>query len=234
MKNCFLLFLFSLLLAPPLAAQTIPVVLKKSLWPDARGELSIASEGLAFKEANQEKTQTWPYRDIQTLDRQSRTEFVILTYEDQWWKPGGSRQYVFRVTSGELTDELFEQMRDGLAKPVTNRVIGQIPDAEYRVPVKHLHRVGGCQGQLIFTPEAIYYQTEHVEDARAWRLASEVASVWSAQPYQLELQVYEGDDRALGHTRSFNFLLKAKLDSEFYRKLKLTLYDVQTARGQVE
>ena len=42
--------------------------------------------------------------------------------------------------------------------------------------------------------------------------------------------MYEGDDRSLGHTRSFNFLLKAKLDPEFYRKLKVVLYDIQTAR----
>ena len=84
MRSAFFLFFVSMLIAPVLTAQTIPVALKKSLWPDARGELSITPQGLTFKEATKENSLTWPYQDIQTIDRRSRTEFAILTYDNQW------------------------------------------------------------------------------------------------------------------------------------------------------
>jgi hypothetical protein len=224
MRYLFVSFIISLLLAPTLAAQTIPVALKRSSWPDAQGELSITETGLEFRERNKEASRTWPYRDIQTIDRRSRTEFAILSYEDQWWKLGRDRQYTFRVTSGELTDELFERIRVGLAKPVTDRVIGEVSGVERRLPVKHLHSLGGCDGELIVTPETIYYQTEHAEDARAWRLASDISSFWSGQPYELELHVYENNSREFSRTRTFKFSLKEQLDPEFYRNLKLRMY----------
>jgi hypothetical protein len=231
----YLLFLcaFSVLLAPNLAAQSIPVALKKSFWPDAKGELSITQDGIAFTETNKERSRTWSYHDIQTIDRRSRTEFAILTYEDQWWKLSRDREYSFRVVSGELSDELFERIRDGLAKPVTDRIIGTLSGVEYRLPVKHLHSLGGCEGQLIFAPGAIYYQTEHAEDARVWRLASEVSSVWSDQPYELELHVYEQNRREFSRSRIFKFSLKERLDPDFYRDLKLRLYELQSAPVQV-
>lgn len=227
-------FIVSLLLVPILTAQTIPVALKKGLWPDAQGGLSITEGGLEFRERNEEGSRIWPYRDIQTIDRRSRTEFVILSYEEQWWKLGRDRQYTFRVTSGELTDELFESIRVGLAKPVTDRVIGEVSRVERRLPVKHLHSLGGCEGELIFTPETIYYQTEHAEDARAWRLASEISSFWSGQPYELELHVYENNRREFSRTRIFKFSLKERLDPEFYRNLKLRMYALKEYRVQAQ
>jgi len=223
-----------LLFAEVLAAQTLPVTLQKSFWPDARGEIRITQEGIGFQATNGKTSRTWAYRDIQTFDRRSKTEFVILSYEDQRWKLGRDRSYHFRVTSGELTDELFGQIRDRMAKPVTDRVLGEVSGAEYQLPVKHLHSLGGCEGQLIFTPEAIYYETEHAEDARAWRLTSEVESLWSGQPYELELHVYEHNRREFRRTRVFKFSLKEPLDPEFYRDLKLKLYDLEASRFRVQ
>ena len=227
MKHLIVLLLFS----HTLAAQTLPVALKKSLWADARGELTVSQEGITFQASDQEEAHTWAYRDIQGFDRISKTEFVILSYEDQRWKLGRDRRYHFTATSGELSDELFERIRERMAKPVTNRVVGEVSGAEYQLPVKHLHSFGGCEGQLIFTPEAIYYETKHAEDRRAWRLTTEVESVWSAQPHELELHVYENNPREFSRTRIYKFSLKEPLDSEFYRRLKLKLYNLDASRA---
>lgn len=221
-----------LLFAQTLAAQTLPVSLKRSFWPDTPGELSITEEGIAFRETNKEESPAWAYRDIQSFDRISKTEFVILSYEDQRWKLGRDRPYHFKVTSGELSDEVFERIRQRLNKPVTDRVIGEVPNAEYRIPVKHLHSFGGCEGELIFTPEAIYYSTTDKEDARKWRVKEEIQSVWSADPYSLELHVYEDNRREFSRARAYKFSLKEPLDPEFYRRLKLKLYNLDASRAR--
>src|SRR3989304_6922082 len=97
-----------LLFAEVLAAQTFPAVQKKRFWPDARGEIRITENGIEFQKAGEEALLRWSYPDIQHFDRLSRTEFVVLTYEDQRWKLGRDRRYHFQVTSGELTNESFE------------------------------------------------------------------------------------------------------------------------------
>lgn len=227
----FVVFFF--LFAPALAAQTLPVTLQKRFWPDTRGEIRITQEGIGFQETNGKTSHTWAYRDIQAFDRWSRTEFVILSYEDQRWKLGRDRRYHFALTAGELTDELFERIRQGLAKPVTDRVVREVSAAVYELPVKHRHSFGGCEGLLLFTPEAIYYQTEQAEDARAWRWATDVESIWSSQPYELEVHVYEDNRREFSRTRVFKFALKKPLDPEFYRNLKLKLYELGSSRSGI-
>ena len=113
-------------------------------------------------------------------------------------------------------------------------MIGEVSGTPYQLPVKHLHSLGGCQGQLIFTPEAIYYETEHAEDARAWRLTTAVDSVWSGQSYELELCVYENNPREFGQARIFQFSLKEPLDPEFSRHLKLKFYELWRSRSRVQ
>ena len=221
-----------LLFAEVLAAQTFPAVQKKRFWPDARGEIRITENGIEFQKAGEEALLRWSYPDIQHFDRLSRTEFVVLTYEDQRWKLGRDRRYHFQVTSGELTNESFERIRNRLGKPVTNRVVAALPPPEYELPVKHLHALGGCEGNLIFTPEAVYYSTPHEEDVREWRLNEEIQSVWSADPFYLELHIYEDNRREFGRTRIYKFTLKEPLDPEFYRRLKLKLYGLDASRAR--
>ena len=219
-----------LLFAEVLAAQTFPAVQKKRFWPDARGEIRISEEAIEFRNAkNAEKGFQWAYPDIQHFDRLSRAEFVLLSYEDAGWrKLGRDRQFRFRITSGELSDGLFEIIQQRLRKPVTDRVVGQISGVQYELPVKHLHSLGGCEGRLIFTPDMIYYQTDHAKDARTWQIARDIQSVWSRDAYQMELHVYENNRREFSQARIFQFALKEPLDPAFYRTLKLKLYDLES------
>jgi hypothetical protein len=212
-------------------AQTFPVVHKKALWPDGRGELVISEDAIEFRAAGKEKnSRRWPYADIQHLDRISAKELAILTYEDQKWELGRDREFRFILTEGGISDELFDAIQARLKKPTTDRVPGDVSAAaSYRIGVKHLHTLGGCEGELFFTPSTVVYKTPREIDAREWRLGADVQSVWSQHPYRLEIHVFENNRREFGRTRVYNFALKEPLNGEFYRQLKLNLYGLAQA-----
>ncbi len=207
-------------------AQTLEVVHKKWLWPDGKGVVEITPEHIAFKAAKEKNSRTWRYPDIQYFDRVSEKEFVILSYEDQRLELGRDRPFRFEITSGELGDALFESIRQRLRKPATNRVVRDIP-AGYELSVKHLHSLGGCEGRLTFTADRVAYITPHRKDAREWRLATDIESVWSMHPYHLEFHVYDNNQREFSRTRVYKFQLKQPLDAGFYQNLKLQMYRLQ-------
>jgi hypothetical protein len=226
------ILLLLLICAQFLGAETLPVKRLKRLWWDGTGQVEITAEGISYKARKASESRNWKYQDIQYFDRISDKEFVVLSYEDVDWQLGRDRQYHFLITSGELTERLFQQISERLKKPVTNRVVSEASAVKYTVPVKHLHRFGGCEGALDFTRDAIYYKTEHKEDAREWVIGRDVQSVWSTDPYQLEIHVYDNNRREFSRTRVFNFELKRPLDAQFYRSLKLKLYELE-ARNRI-
>jgi hypothetical protein len=185
--------------------------------------LHITEQGISYEAEKKKENRTWNYLDIQYLDRLSNMELVILTYEGRKRYLGRDRQYHFVLTDGELSDELFQTLSRRLDRPVTNRVVPDIAGAEYAVPVKHLHTLGGCEGELRFTKEAIYYVTDQKEEAREWLLARDVQSAWSADPYRFEIHAYDNNRREFSRTRIYRFDLKRALDPAFYRDLKLKL-----------
>ena len=94
--------------------------------------------------------------------------------------------------------------------------------------MKHQHTFGGCEGTLKFTEDGIYYVTDHKEDAREWRFATDIQSVWSSNRYQLEIHAFDNNRREFSRTRVYKFNLKEPLDPEMYRSLKLKLYDLES------
>ncbi len=207
------------------------VVRKKPLWPNAKGTLVIGDEGVEFRQGEDE-SQSWSYKEIQSLDRISPTEIEILTYEDVAWRLGQDRSYRFTLLSGKIDDQLYGSLAAKIGRPVTDRIVEGGPDDAPRLPVKHLKPFGGSEGELIFGESAIYYATDAPEQSREWRLDRDVGSVWAAHRYQLELHVFEAGRHDFDDTRVYRFQLKEPLDPELYRKLKLQLYDLR-AEDQV-
>ncbi|HUU13681.1 MAG TPA: hypothetical protein VM182_08210 [Terriglobia bacterium] len=226
------LLLLVLLIPQSLSGQTLTVTLKKKLWADGHGIVQIGEKAITYEASKKDESRTWEYPDIQYFDRISTKEFVILTYEDRRLAFGQDRQFHFVVTEGELDDGLFHTITARLGKPVTDRVVPAQVAAEYSVPVKHLHTFGGCEGVLKFAADTVYYVTGHRQDAREWKLGRDVQSVWSADPYQLEIHAYDNNRREFSRTRVYNFQLKEALNQDFYRNLKLELYSLEaSARG---
>ncbi len=98
--------------------------------------------------------------------------------------------------------------------------VGRRIEAEYQVPVKHLHTFGGCEGALYFSKDWIVYETDHPKDARTWKRNRDVESVWSLNRFQLEVHVFEENKRASDKTRRFRFQLKEPLDESYYEQLR--------------
>jgi hypothetical protein len=215
-----------LFFAQPLAAQTLSVIQEKNLWRDGKGIIEITTNGIAYKADKAKDSRNWKYQDIQYFDRISSKEFTILSYEDNHLLLGRDKQYHFRIIKGEMTEALFDEIRTRINKPATNREFPVVRNVRYELPVKHLHSFGGCEGTLKFTDDAVYYVTQNKKDARAWRLAVDVQSIWSSDPYQLEIHVYENNRREFSRTRVYHFELKRPLDPEWYRSLKLKLYQL--------
>ncbi len=246
MKHTVLLLAFSALLL----AETFPAKLEKPLWPDREGTVEINEEGIVYsapdkkhgrhwlgvqhvghaldKVSNRPKSLAWKWADIQYFDRISPKEFVVLTYKDDWRFPGQDREYRFLLTQEELTGSLFRDISSRLKRPVTDRVPPSGVAALYTIAVKHDRALGGSEGRLEFSRDAIYYITGNKTDGRTWLLARDIVSVWSNDPYRLEIRAYDNNRREFSRTATYKFDLKEKLDAEFYRKLKLELYGLET------
>lgn len=223
---------FLILTACLSGAQTFEVIREKPLWFDQQGTLRIDESRICFTAKGEDEPRCWDYVDIQHLDRVSPTELGVLTYEDVAWKLGRDRLYRFELTGGELSDALFAEMTARLGRPATNRVIPPKPPPEATaVPAKHLKTFGGSEGKLYLSPERIVYRTDAEEQSREWRLSSEVASVWSSDPYRLEVHVYEGAPGAFRQPKAYQFALKRPLDRETYRRLKMRLLEIDRARS---
>jgi hypothetical protein len=218
------LAILALLGAHLLAGQTFSVVHMRDAWWNGGGTVEFTDEGITYTAEKEEHSRDWTWLDIQHFDRISENEFEVLTYEDQRRYLGRDRSYRFRITDGSISDDLFERIAAALERPVTDRVIGETPGVNYTVPVKHLHTFGGCEGELRFTDEAIYYVTDRAAHSREWRVGRDLDSVWSRSPYQFEVRVYENNRREFSSTRIYEFDLKRPLDQELYRELKLSLF----------
>jgi hypothetical protein len=202
--------------------------LEKPLWPDRDGTVEINDQGIAYSVNNKKQNLRFAWLDIQYFDRVSPNEFVVLTYKDQRLLLGRDREYHFIITQGELSDALFAMISNHLKLPVTDRVPPGKVAAVYTLPVKRNRGLGGSEGELEFTRNAIYYVTNNKSDGRTWFMDRDIVTVWSDDPYRLEIRAYENNRREFSRTASYKFDLKEKLDPEFYRELKLKLYGLET------
>ena len=216
------------LLAEPIAAQTLSVIHKKRFQRDGKGEIEITEQGITYKAEKEKHSRRWKWDDIQHFDRMSEKEFILLSYEDRRLLLGRDRQYHFRLTGGVLSDDLLEMISQKIHRPLTDRVVSDTGNVQYKIPVKHLHTFGGCQGTLEFTQGAVRYVTDRKKDARSWQLGRDVQLVSSSDPYRIQFQVYENNRREFSQTRIYRFALKEPLDASFYRSLQLRLYDLET------
>jgi hypothetical protein len=225
------LVLFLLTITLVFGQAEFEAVRKKPLWLDQTGVVRIDDSGISFAANGEDAARTWKYEDIQHLDRISPTEFTLLSYEDVAWKLGRDRTYRFELTTQEFSDQLFETVAARIGKPATDRVTERPAVVEQQILAKHLKTFGGSEGTLYFSPERIVYSTDAQEQAREWLLDRDIQSVWSSDPYRLEIHVYEANPRAFRKPQVYKFALKQPLNPEVYRRFKLALYELARPDG---
>lgn len=223
-----------LLIAASSFAQTeFEAVKKKALWPDQYGTLRLDDAGISFApDGKSEQARSWTYEDIQHFDRLTPTEFVLLSYEDVPWQLGRDRSYRFVLSTGAISDELYRRIAERINKPVTNRVVRAPSDFEQEMPVKSLALLGGSEGTLHLSKGRIVYLTKASERSREWVLGRGLESIWSSDPYRLEVHAYEGNPGFFRKPTVYKFALKKPLDPEVYRRFKLELYELDHADGE--
>ena len=215
-------WIVGLLLSCTLArGQVLQVHHDHNPWGKCEGEFIVSEEGIEYRTKKEDHNRQWKWEEIQSFDRKSPLEFSIVTYEDQKWTLGNDRRFNFSILleQDSLSESTFRLIYSHLERPIVDRMAREI-EAEYQVPAKHLHALGGCEGILYFGKEWIVYETDHAEDVRTWHRKREVESVWSLNRYQLEIHVFEDNRRNFSKTRRFRFQLKELLNQEFYNQLR--------------
>lgn len=209
------------------AETAFDAVWRKTLRPDRTGVLTIGDDGLAFRlRGDRGRELRWSYENIQHLERVAEGEVAILSYEDSVLRLGRDREYRFALVDGGMPDALFADVAARIGKPATDRVVRVPAAAALRLPAKRMARLGASEGTLHVTREEIVYASAVPRQSRRWQLGRDVATVWSVDPYRLEIHVFQGGEGALRRPKVFRFALKRPLEAAAYRDLKMRLYEL--------
>ena len=222
-----LILLLSAGLAGQEAAAPWAVTHERALWRDARGSLSLTSEGFVFTRAEKQPENERPlllrWEDIQQLTLAER-RLEIVTYRDVVWQLGRDRTFRFQLSEPEAS---FAASASALRAHLGDRAVVALhadplalerKDVQWRIPAKRLGLIRGVEGELIFTGDELLFDTSRSGESRIWPVET-IETI--AQTGSLSLTI-TAPERALsdqGGYRSFAFQLKQPLSAENYRAL---------------
>ncbi len=191
------------------------------------GTLTIDHEGITYN-AEQDKKHgvRWSFPDIQEVKIESPQKIYIRTYEDVWWKLNRDRELKFELVEGEMSAEVVNFLRERLPSVLVSAVFTPPDDAAYRVPVKHKHALGrGCEGQLVFSEEGVYYNASNSDHSRFWPM-EDIESLGRMSGSNIRVTAWEHSHS--GSIRNFQFQLKEPMDGETYERLWRKVYEPES------
>lgn len=178
------------------------------------GELIISDRGVEYHAKREKDSRTWTYADIKLFEILSPTRLRIQTYKDRKLYLGKDESVTFKIIEGQLDQKAGNFLRDRTTRPfVTALVEEQEQTSIARIPVKHSHRFGGCEGTLNVYTDKLEYQSKTGHDSRSWRWI-DIRSVGRADVYRFDVETFEPQMGA--SSRSFNFVLKERMAEEIY------------------
>jgi hypothetical protein len=179
------------------------------------GELIISTKGVEYRAKKEKDNRVWTYVDIKLLEILSPTRVRIWTYQNQKLLPGQEESLTFKIVEGEIDQKVSDFLRERIARPLvtsfTKEEIESVPLAQ--IPVKHLHRFGGCQGVLKVYADSLVYEAEDGHDSRSWRW-TDIRAVGRPDIDRFEVLTFE--PQIGGPKRSYNFILKEPLPDKTY------------------
>jgi hypothetical protein len=182
------------------------------------GDLRVGNDGISFAEGQKKShSRTWKYEEIQQVELSADT-LRVLTYEDQKWKFGRDREYVFDQLPKGFAQTVYGQWRERLDQ----RFIAGLPDEDvapvWEVPAKLLGSFDGSEGMIRVGRDRIVYQTKEPEESRTWRFA-DIENIVSAGPFDFSVVTREHHGAWNAGWREFRFQLKRPLPEERYNEL---------------
>ena len=188
------------------------------------GKLIASDREIRYEAADGKHSQSWAYIDIQKLDVASPTRVVLKTFESQSWKKlERDKAFDFSLLEGKITPDQQEVLRGKLSRPMVARLVEKGAQSSALLPVRHRHRLGGCEGRLSAEEQRLIYSTDHASDNRVWKLR-EIETIGSPDPYHLRVRTYN---------ETFTFDLKSPLDSKIYDFLWKKIYRLEGVQAGV-
>jgi len=196
-------------------------------WQDhCSGILTVDDKGVSFA-GPKKHAWIWKYRDIQQLTL-SPDRVSVLTYKDNKLLLGADRSY--RFTGKVPAAELYALLKDRLDQRLVAAMEQDATLPAWAFPVKHLGRITGSEGTLIFDSDAVIYSTPAKDDSRTWRY-SDIDNISSSGPFQLTVTTFERDKYTFGDRKGFNFQLKERLTEATYNEIWL---QIQKKNGKIQ
>ena len=183
------------------------------------GTLTFSADSVQYETKEEKHGRKWTYPDVKFFEIVSDHEIEIHSYENQGHtRLGRDRDFDFRVLSGAISDELYEMLIEKSPRAVVTHIVFHGTDIVQEIPVRHRHRIGGCQGTLTIAADKIIYRTDQQGDSRIWRL-EDVRSFASSDPFSLRLS---------STFETFTFDLKLPLEQKSYDLLWKAVYTPKT------
>jgi hypothetical protein len=186
-----------------------------------QGKLTMGDQEIRYEASDGKHSQAWSYIDIQKLDVVSPTQVILKTFESASWKKfGKDKTFEFSLTEGQFTRADQEFLRSKLSRPIIARLTDPKEKTSSAFPVRHRHRLGGCEGHLQVEEDRLVYSSDRSNDNRIWKL-SEIETIGSPDPYHFRVTTYN---------ETFTFDLKSPLDSKIYDALWKRIYRLETVQ----
>lgn len=194
-------------------------------WKSCEGRLLANQQEIRYEAADGKHSRSWSYIDIQKVDLISPTRIEIKTFRSSSWKKLEQDEvFGFSLLEGQLTIENQEFLRSKLSRPMVARLAEKKDMGAASLPVRHRHRLGGCEGELRIETERVVYTTEHAGDSRVWQLG-EIETIGASDPYHFRLTSYN---------ETFTFDLKSPLDLTIYESLWKKVYKLEQVHATRE
>lgn len=202
----------------------------KHTFGNCRGRLIVTPEKIEYQTDRKDHSRTWLYADLREIKVESAKKIELVGYEDQKWRMGLDRTFKFKLLEGEITPAISSLLMAKAARPLVTSVMPANGDAPiFEVPVKHLHRFGGCMGVLRIYPDRMVYEAkDEPEDSRFWRYG-EIRNFSQSDRYRFEIATFE---ERFGGAKSYNFQLREALPAPAYDYVWARVYPSRLHRDE--
>lgn len=217
-----------IILAGWIAASAAPFPMRhEHLRKGCNGVMTVDDNGVRFA-GPKGHSWTWKYPDIQQL-RLEPTRIRILTYQDDKRRLGADRAFEF--TGAPPYETLLQIWRDVMDQ----RFVAALPpqanvEGVFTIPAKHLKRISGSEGALVFGDDSIAYATPASGDSRTWRY-SDIDSISSSGPFQLTITTFERARSDYGDRKQFTFQLKQPITEARYNEIWM---QIERKNGRIQ